>query len=217
MVRNFSIIIGWYFYFLLFFEDSELEGTISDEDSSEADMLSLCEDILFRGNEESNSKRGFFFVDVTKGVNCREKDSSSWYNQAEITAVLSFLSKLNETGIDMKNIGVITPYALQVKKLKQKVALGLPDTGLKIGTVEEFQGQERQIILLSTVRSDERYLCIDKNFGLGFLSCEKRLNVAISRARALLVIFGNAKILKADEKWKALIDISIRDGTYSSL
>lgn len=103
-----------------------------------------------------------------------------------------------------------------MKKLRAKAAT-LPDTDLKIGTVEEFQGQERQIVLLSTVRTEERFYCSDKHFGLGFLQCEKRMNVAISRARSLLVVYGKAEILKTDHNWNQLIDFAVRNGTFVSI
>lgn len=103
-----------------------------------------------------------------------------------------------------------------MKKLKEKAAT-LPVHALKIGTVEEFQGQERQIVLLSTVRSDQRLQYSDKRFGLGFLQCEKRMNVAISRARSLLVVFGKAEILKTDEKWRRLIDYAVENRTFVSI
>lgn len=101
-----------------------------------------------------------------------------------------------------------------MKKLKHKVSVGLTDTDLKVGTVEEFQGQERQIILVSTVRTEERHSSIDTKFALGFLQCEKRMNVAISRARTLLVVFGKREILDKDERWKMLIDYAIKNGTF---
>lgn len=85
---------------------------------------------------------------------------------------------------------------------------------MKIGTVEDFQGQERQIILVSTVRTDEKQLINDKKFGLGFLQCPKRMNVAISRARSLLVVFGKGKMLKQDAKWNELINYTMGNNTY---
>lgn len=90
----------------------------------------------------------------------------------------------------------------------------LPDSDLKIGTVEEFQGQERQIILVSTVRTEATHFNSDTKFGLGFLQCEKRLNVAISRARALLVVFGNENLLKKDPRWEFLIKYTKDNNTY---
>lgn len=98
--------------------------------------------------------------------------------------------------------------------MKHKVSVSLTDTDLKIGTVEEFQGQERQIILVSTVRTEAKHSNSDNKFGLGFLQCEKRMNVAISRARALLVVFGKKEMLEKNDRWKRLIDISVEKGTF---
>lgn len=91
------------------------------------------------------------------------------------------------------------------------------DNGVKIGTVEEFQGQERKIIIVSTVRSSSAFFKSDMQFGLGFLQCEKRMNVAISRARALLVVFGKESILSQDKNWHQLIQYTKSKETYVSL
>jgi RNA helicase armi len=195
------------------FYNSQLEATINDETSSEAELLSILEDILWN-NETANKKCGVYFIDMVNGRNRKVPDSCSWYNEEEMSAIISFLSKINSMGIPFKDCGVITPYALQVKKLKHKASTNLPDTDLKIGTVEEFQGQERHIILVSTVRSEERHFNTDSKFGLGFLQCEKRMNVSISRARSLLVVFGRSEILVKDERWKQLIDYTKKNSTY---
>lgn len=101
-----------------------------------------------------------------------------------------------------------------MKKFRQKISTALPDTDLKVGTVEEFQGEERLIILVSTVRTDERHFSTDAKFGLGFLQCDKRMNVAISRAQAMLVVFGKGKVIKNDEKWGKLIAYTEEHETF---
>lgn len=114
-------------------------------------------------------------------------------------------------GCDADDIGIITPYTQQVKTIRNIIE----STDLiapKVGTVEEFQGQERKIILVSTVRTVGREIRqTDKKHNLGFVKSPKRMNVAISRARALLVIFGSPRILVQDENWKFLIEQCVKN------
>jgi len=73
----------------------------------------------------------------------------------------------------------------------------------QVGSVEEFQGQERKVIIISTVRSrdpteiDDDRCCVRS--ALGFVANPKRFNVAITRARALLIVVGNPLVLKKVE------------------
>lgn len=92
------------------------------------------------------------------------------------------LNTLMRLGYDYSDIGIITPYSLQVKDIRSLCA-NLECELPKIGTVEEFQGQERNIILISTVRSNLRTVTNDQKYNLGFVQNARRLNVAISRAR----------------------------------
>lgn len=113
-------------------------------------------------------------------------------------------------GHKIDEIGIITPYTQQVKKIRTaltKANFTVP----KVGTVEEFQGQERKIILMSTVRTVEHQLKMDERYSLGFIKSPERMNVAISRARACLVIFGSPKLLSLDPNWKFLIEYCIKN------
>lgn len=85
-------------------------------------------------------------------------------------------------GLNQNDIGIISPYSMQVRALEKTLERhAVPD--IKIGTVEDFQGLERKIILISTVRTSESEVAVDVKRQLGFVKCEKRINVAISRAR----------------------------------
>lgn len=102
---------------------------------------------------------------------------------------------------------------MQVMKIRDQLRymdLDLP----KVGTVEEFQGQERNVIIISTVRSDESLIDKDRKFALGFVSSAQRLNVAISRARAMLIIIGNPHLLAEDRSWKRLLRMCIQKRCY---
>lgn len=122
-----------------------------------------------------------------------------------IEQVLRFFMKLTEHGCRADDIGIITPYTEQVRTIRRAIE-SMEMRAPKVGTVEEFQGQERKIILVSTVRTVGRVIReSDKRHKLGFIKSSKRMNVAISRARALLVVFGCPRLLVQDENWKFLI------------
>lgn len=66
---------------------------------------------------------------------------------------------------------------------------------IEFNTIDGFQGREMDVIILSLVRSN-------KNSKIGFLTDRRRMNVAITRAKYLLVVIGNIKTLKNDTFWK---------------
>lgn len=85
----------------------------------------------------------------------------------------------------------------------------------KVGSVEMFQGQEKMVILISMVRSQSLIGSdIDKKFTLGFLMAKERTNVAISRAKALLIIIGNPFIMKNNNKWNYILQQAIKENNY---
>lgn len=85
----------------------------------------------------------------------------------------------------------------------------------KISSVEGFQGQERKVIILSTVRSCNDLVNEDIKHALGFIASPKRLNVAITRSRALLIILGNPKLLTSDPYWRNILTYCIDHDAYT--
>lgn len=85
----------------------------------------------------------------------------------------------------------------------------------KVGSVEEFQGQERNVIILSTVRSTSDYVNEDIRHALGFVASPRRLNVAITRSRALLIIIGNPYLLNEDPYWRTVLNYCLERDSYT--
>ncbi|KAB2014605.1 hypothetical protein ERO13_D09G219800v2 [Gossypium hirsutum] len=164
------------------------------------DIGSLLNSVKFLPNKDYP----VFFFGI-QGCDEREGSNPSWFNRIEASKVVEIVSSLTASGIlNEKDIGVITPYRQQVLKLMKAFEnLDIPD--VKVGTVEQFQGQERKVIVISTVRSTIKHNEFDRTHCLGFLSNPRRFNVAVTRAIALLVIVGNPHIISKDPYWSQLI------------
>ena len=78
----------------------------------------------------------------------------------------------------------------------------------QINTIDSFQGQEKDVIVISTVRSR------NDNGGIGFLIDERRMNVAITRAKYVLIVIGNAITLAQNKMWAQYIDYMIANKHY---
>lgn len=98
----------------------------------------------------------------------------------------------------------IAPYAAQVAAAKDI----LPE-GVKLSTIDSFQGQEKHRIILSLVRSNEEG-------DIGFLKDYRRMNVAITRAKEELIIIGNSATLANDAFYLALLQYVEKHGAYRS-
>ena len=173
---------------LMKFPNEEFYNNGLKSDSSVDDIT--INDIL----DGEHDEEALLFVD-TSDVDLEGethlKDSKSIVNnlEAEISAKL-VQDYLNE-GIEVDDIGIISPYADQVKIIQEM-------TPVEVKTVDGFQGREKEIIIISTVRSNE-------NENIGFLRDLRRLNVAITRAKRKLIIVGNINTLKTNPTYARLI------------
>ncbi|XP_058147121.2 RNA helicase Mov10l1-like [Dasypus novemcinctus] len=165
---------------------------------------------------EKLPKKGFPLIfHGVRSSEMREGKSTSWFNPAEAVQVMRYcclLTKCVTRELSVNNIGVITPYRKQVEKIRILLrSIDLMD--IKVGSVEEFQGQEYMAIIISTVRSSEDTFQDNKQF-LGFLASSKRFNVAITRTKALLIVVGNPHILIQEPCFSALLEYSVTNGVY---
>ncbi|RZF40420.1 hypothetical protein LSTR_LSTR011190 [Laodelphax striatellus] len=191
----------------MFYEDRLVPHVT--EDGFEASILKRLKTELPPRNTDLPPALIFHGV---RGSNYQEEDSPSWFNPQEVVQTVAYVVRLFNHGLTGDDIGIITPYNKQAYKIRQllsKLDVTLP----KVGSVEEFQGQERLVILLSTVRTTHR---LDNNMKqlMGFISSPQRLNVGLTRARALLVIMGDPHLLNHDPYWRTVLDYCIRADAY---
>lgn len=126
-------------------------------------------------------------------------EEGRYRNKAEAEAVVTIVKQLL---MDAKNIGkisVITFYSEQVTLLQQYLSNNGLAEQVELGTVDAFQGKENDIVILSTVRSNTYNKA---SRALGFLRSPNRFNVALSRARSLLIIVGDYKTLQQEHMFQ---------------
>lgn len=134
------------------------------------------------------------------------------YNTGEAKVIAELIKKINtyfkENGsFEKLSIGVICTYGDQARKVKEVLksekvktdAFKTDSEKMIISTVDDFQGDERDIIILSMVRNPEN----PAHSNPGFILAYQRINVALSRARKLLIVVGNRKYLED----KGVIDL----------
>ncbi|XP_075415581.1 helicase MOV-10 [Tenrec ecaudatus] len=195
--------------------------------------LQACADVMDRErfcSWQGLPQQGFPIIfHGIMGKDEREGNSPSFFNPEEAATVTNYLklllapsAKKGKPYLSPRNVGVISPYRKQVEKIRlcitklDKELRGLDDIkDLKVGSVEEFQGQERSVILISTVRSSQSFVQMDLDFNLGFLKNPKRFNVAVTRAKSLLIIVGNPLLLGHDADWKAFLEFCKKNGGYT--
>ena len=142
-----------------------------------------------------------------------EADTSSKYNIGEASLVRVVLEDLKRLGISDDDIGVVTPYNAQatlIRRTLRSPELGRPKIKWEVSTVDGFQGREKEVIIISMVRSNV-------HGEVGFLRNERRMNVAVTRARKLCVLIGDVEcvsksVVNADKKKTVDNDVKVPEG-----
>ena len=152
---------------------------------------------------------------TVKGRDEREPTSPSWFNLDEVLVVGKIISELTlgSTHTLQEDIIVVAPYRLHLEKMRNH----LRNQGLRrvqVSSVPGVQGQERDVIILSTVRASQQLLQMDRKHNLGFISNPRMLNTALTRARSLLIIVGDPFVLATDSHWRQLLEFLDIRGAY---
>jgi superfamily I DNA and/or RNA helicase len=152
----------------------------------------------------------------------KQNAGTSIYNTEEahllFTALFDFMEKIGEARIlDEKiTIGIISPYSAQVDLFREKIKeynyfeKFISAKLITIRTIDGFQGQERDVIAISLVRSNSRSK-------IGFLADYRRINVAMTRAKKKLLIIGDSSTLCKDPFFEALFSYVQKNGAVTSM
>ncbi len=189
-----------------YFYNNEL---IADESASQNQLV----------NEESSTlSKSIEFID-TAGCSFDElqnPETLSFSNPKEGEILYTHLQQLlleykNYESLPNLDIGIISPYKQQMEWLKEnKTEFELDETklnSLSIKTIDGFQGEERDVIYISLVRSNE-------NNEIGFLSDLRRMNVAITRAKKKLVVIGDSATIGSNPFYQSFLEYCEEHGMY---
>ncbi|KAJ9560507.1 hypothetical protein OSB04_005667 [Centaurea solstitialis] len=172
------------------------QGRLTDSES----VVNLADEVYYK----DPLLRPYIFYDITHGRESHRGGSVSYQNIHEAQFCLRLYQHLQKSvkslGIPKVSVGIITPYKLQLKCIQrefEEVLKSEDGKDLYINTVDAFQGQERDVIIMSCVRAS--------NHGVGFVADIRRMNVALTRAKRALWVMGNASTLVQSDDWAALI------------
>lgn len=137
----------------------------------------------------------------------RPPDSDSLRNPGEADLLMEQLRALVGAGLPGSEIAVLSPYAAQVALLRERLRGEGGLGGVEVGTVDAFQGREKEAVLVSLVRSNLQG-------AVGFLADRRRMNVAITRAKRHLFLVGDAGTLASHPFTEGLIAHATAVGGY---
>lgn len=159
------------------------------------------------------------FID-TAGAGFEEEinpETKSRFNKGEYFILreyfLQFIKKLADHNQEIPSMAIISPYREQCRYISDELAEDeelqsyLPH--LDINSIDAFQGQERDVIFISLVRSNEKS-------EIGFLTDYRRMNVAMTRAKKHLVIIGDSATLGNDSFYSSFFEYVEKEGEYDS-
>ncbi|KAK9896449.1 P-loop containing nucleoside triphosphate hydrolase protein [Cystobasidium minutum MCA 4210] len=157
----------------------------------------------------------------TEGTEDMVDEGSSWFSEAELERVVATVSDLvtnsktfaSTAPLKPSDISVISPFREQVWKIRIKLRLrGLGE--VNVGRESDMQGAENRVVIISTVRSSQRFVADDRRRNRGLLFEPKRFNVATTRAKELMVVIGSMPCLYQDPFWRTFIQFSIRRNCF---
>ncbi len=177
----------------------------------------------------------FVLYDVKK---YEEKSDTGYINQEEVNVIKEIINHIKSKDDDYRathdgksffddqdNLGIIAPYKSQVNYLTKELNKILDGKASRfVNTLDSFQGQERDMIIFSFVRSNDSSLNENINNKIGFLKETRRINVALSRCKKQLICVGNFEFLskvkenkdKEIEKFNKFLNMAVEKGRQNN-
>ncbi|RHY35059.1 hypothetical protein DYB32_000467 [Aphanomyces invadans] len=149
----------------------------------------------------------YMFYDVMDGAQSRVE--TSYRNVPEVSFIATRLKALLKIPYDFKNkIGIISPYKSQIEAIKEALdEAKLSKAKIEVNTVDGFQGREKEIIIVSCVRTL-------RGGDNSFWGDVRRMNVSLTRAISSCWVVGNSNLLQESPAWAELLDDCKRRGVY---
>ena len=127
----------------------------------------------------------------------KEEDGFSRFNLDEAKLAVAQVQTLLAAGVLPEEIALISPYAAQVRLLREMLGAG-EEAAVEVNSVDGFQGREKEVIIVSLVRANQAG-------EIGFLADTRRMNVALTRARRKLIIIGDSATITAHPFYNELV------------
>lgn len=168
------------------------------------ELIAFSSDYFYEGKLKSaqmSNREALVFYD-TAGADYKERnEEGAISNDAEIEVMNRIINKEN---MNTEHVVFISPYAEQVAKAKAHFK------GVKCSTIDSFQGQEADTVLVSLVRSNDEGK-------IGFLKEYRRMNVLLTRAKSRLIIVGDSATLGNDAFYQSFLSYVDKYGVYHSV
>ncbi|MFT5432804.1 MAG: ATP-dependent RNA/DNA helicase IGHMBP2 [Myxococcota bacterium] len=191
---------------MAFPSDSMYDGRLVADASANEQQLTDLEGV----SHDALREGPLVFID-TAGKGWDEEtrpDDPSTHNPGNVERVVAEVRRLVRRGLSPRDVAVITPYGAQVRRLRSELA-DLRAEGLEIGSIDGFQGREKEAIVLDLVRSNSEA-------HIGFLSDRRRMNVALTRARRWLLVLGDSATLAGHSYYDAFMEAAQVQGAWKS-
>ncbi|MEM9412688.1 MAG: ATP-binding protein, partial [Planctomycetota bacterium] len=168
---------------------------------------------IYEMDSKSDLNSALTFID-TAGANWHEEqesDGESRFNPQEAEFLIEQIRSATEAGVYEKDIAVIAPYSAQVRFIREQADSKLGSVHqVEIDTVDGYQGREKEIVMISLVRSNEK--C-----EIGFLADQRRMNVALTRARRRLLIVGDSATIGGHAFYERMLKYFETQDAYKSI